>query len=246
MATISEGEALARALGKPPIYTGLEGEWEEWIFIVRMYAGINVPIPAQTLLDVESTRGSLINDNLGPTHRVLSEKLFYILATCTRGSANLTIRSAGIGEGYVAWRRLHDRFASPTAGKNFATLQTILKPPVEWPKDAVAWEEALIAWELLIGRWEQQAIEILSDAIKIQVVVAQAPKEIRTQIMLQNHVRYHEVREAITSYLSSSRTWKPSELGPTSSHMDVDLNAVYGGCKGGKGKGKDGYCPLQG
>ena len=110
---------------------------------LKAYIVLHGVITEATFDDIETITGSLFNSAMGPAHTVNSSRLFYILATSTRGTANLLTRQAGSGEGYLAWRKLHDRYASTTQGKQFAMLQAILRPE-PWPADSASFESSLL------------------------------------------------------------------------------------------------------
>jgi hypothetical protein len=237
MAGGAEGDSLARALGRPAAFSGQDDAWEEWSFIFRGYMVLNTLCSDEELREIEGTDRipDLLLENLGPVHETMSKRMYYVLATFLRGSGLLVLRKVGIGEGYIAWRALHDKYNAPTRGRNFATLQAILQPSQQWPKDAVGFEEALGAWEIIVIRYETATGERLQEQIKLQVLIGQAPKEIRTQLLLQSYATYEAARNAVMAYLESSRVWNPSQVsGRPTPHDDMDvgsINALYG--KGG-------------
>jgi len=148
----ADAESLSRAVGRPPTFSGSDSEWEEWAFVMRSYCALHDIADEAVFTTIETAPGGLENVHLGPGHSAKSISLFYILAAHTRGAASVSIRSAGIGNGYAAWRRLADRYSMPTAGRQFALLNVILKPQ-EWAKDSQGFEASLSAWELQLSRY---------------------------------------------------------------------------------------------
>ena len=84
-------------LGRPPIYSGKEDEWNEWSFVMRSYVSLlSAHIPA-LLAGAEDTASpamsmARIKDTLADDGITAAQKLFHVLAMNVRGPALTVIR----------------------------------------------------------------------------------------------------------------------------------------------------------
>ena len=84
------------------------------------------------------------------------------------------------------------------AGHGFAGANDAASP---FPAEVSAFESALQEWELQVTKWETIAEDLLNDAVKRQVLLDQAPQNIKTQLVLAGHESYDDPRGALLSYL---------------------------------------------
>ena len=71
-----------------------------------------------------------------------------------------------------------------------------------WPKDLTArgFSEKVDEWEADLDRYERQTTEMISDAIKVAVVLKHAPHEVQQALRMQLptiHDNYQALRSAI-------------------------------------------------
>ena len=199
-------ELDARLLGRPPRFGGAEAEWADWVFQTRAYfdtLGDEVP----TALDAAETAGRAVPlVTLRAPLQDASRKVYYVLAMLLHGPPLLMLRGVERGNGLEAWRLLKERYESATASRLHAMLQGILRPE-RFPETAPEFEAALQDWELLVGRWESMANDVLNDSVKRQILLEQAPANIRLQLTLAGRPDYPTLRGALLTYLMNSRDW---------------------------------------
>ena len=87
-------------------------------------------------------------------------------------------------------------------------------------------------------RWETMAVDTLNDSVKRQIIMEQSPQQIRTQLTLQGHRSYDNLRTAVLSYMVSSRDWSGATSAASGVPMEVDAWTQAGHC--GDRRGKDG------
>ena len=112
-----------------------------------------------------------------------------------------------------------------------AMMSQILKPR-SFREDPSGFEEDLRTLELLIDRWEAASVEMMSDSIKLQILMDMSPAAIRTHLTLSNITTYQQCRAACVQYLQTTKDWQAvvsatfstRRLG--SSAMDVDQEDV--------------------
>ena len=76
----ADAESLSRAVGRPPPFTGLDAEWEEWSFVMRSYCVLHDIADEGVFTTIETAPGALENPHLGPVHSAKSASRFEVLA----------------------------------------------------------------------------------------------------------------------------------------------------------------------
>ena len=89
-------------------------------------------------------------------------------------------------------------------------LMGIMTP--NWPKDLTArgFSEKVDEWEADLDRYERQTTEMISDAIKVAVVLKHAPHEVQQALRMQLptiHDNYQALRSAI-QLLARGQPWQ--------------------------------------
>ena len=157
----------------------------------------------------------------------------------------MLVKKVPRGAGLEAWRLLVQRFDKPVAGRVHAILHEILNP-TPFPQQADLFESALAEWEQKVVKWEGLASDLLNDAVKRQVLVAQAPPNLRVHLALQGHTNYTALRDSLMEYVVNSKDWsqhsqqQPGEKGNKNDADAMDIGALTSWQGGGKGKGGKG------
>ena len=97
-------------LGKPPIYSGKEDEWNEWSFVMKSYVSLlSTHVPALLTgaenpvaspdMSIATIRATLTEDGV-----TAAKKLFHVLVMNVRGPALAVIRGITDMNGALAWR----------------------------------------------------------------------------------------------------------------------------------------------
>ena len=212
----------SRLLGKPPVFTGKDSDWADWCFSTQAYLetlGDGVADCIKTVLE-QNRLLSLAGMRAGS--QADAREIYFVLIMILKGPPLLLLRQVEKGNGYEAWRRLHDRYESQASARVAALLGQVLRPAA-FPAEASAFETALQEWELQVTKWESIAEDLLNDGVKRQVLLDQAPSTIRTQLVLAGHTNYDDLRAALLSYMVSSKDWAAaSKNGPA----PMDISAL--------------------
>ena len=124
----SRGDPPDARLGKPTVFTGHEGKWDQWYFKARAYLmcmGGAYPAmiaAAEAPLDTDVSFSAMTPEE-GSTAR----KLFLALVMLTEESALRLVQTVQDSNGVEALRRLLQRFNPITQGRVLATLNGILQ-----------------------------------------------------------------------------------------------------------------------
>ena len=215
-------------LGRPPIFDGNEAEWPEWSFQGRSYLSLIGDTVADDLAKVEGIDYEVSLSEMNEQRRANSRKCFYALTMLVKGPPLGILRQIDDANGYEAWRKLCARFDSNLAGRQHNLLQQILKPK-PFGETATAWEDSVLAWKRDVAKWERLATDILTEQVKVSVMLENAPPGIRGQLALQGHTTALQVETAVLNYLGVTR-FLP---GGSSSTAPMEVDAIA------KDKGKD-------
>ena len=236
-----------RLLCRPSKFGGKDGDWNDWVFTTRAYLDTVDEANPDALDEIESTDKEIKLPSMSTKCREASRKTYFVLIMLLTGPPLLQLRSVERGNGYEAWRRLHERYDSSTTSRVASLLQSIMRPTA-FPQDSAGFEAALQEWQLQVQRWESLAVDMLNDAVKRQILLEQSPHAIRSQLMMHNHALYAELRPAVLSFVVSSWDWssQPSrrqQRGGASGTAPMEVDALMlGQCvlalTLGKGKGK--------
>ena len=93
----------------------------------------------------------------------LSKRLHYLLAQATIGTAHSTVRSVDKGDGFGAWRLLHERFSLPSRVRRIELLNQLLEH--EFREGHV--DEDLAGFILLTRKYEETTDTALQDSFLV-------------------------------------------------------------------------------
>lgn len=176
-----------RHLPRPPVFSGRDDEWPDWSFTARAYMSMISDDVAALLDRVESvtvpTTLSMCEQSF-PNCLPYVRQLDYQLAMFSRGPALAVLKTVEKNNGIEAWRRLYQR-CEPDDGARVQNMMNRILNPGTFPDTPQGFETALLAWELLTEKWESSTNSMLSEQVKISVLVARAPEKIRGFLQLQ-------------------------------------------------------------
>jgi hypothetical protein len=245
MAATGSGLVDTKAAGALAIFSGEDEKFNEWAFKSRAWFSLlSSSAPIGTLLDAaknEPNEQSLDQDNYGDTAMQVSVTIFNILAQRTEGKAFKIVRSCDLGNGLLAWHRLHQEYEPSTGGRLSALLAGLLSP--DWSKttDFVA---TLTEWETRLTEYEIQAGEVVSSRIRAAILVRHAPPIIQAAMRSVWHDAggdYMKLRAVVHNYVSAGKMY---DGGGVRKSDDMEIGAVDKPDKGNKwdnkgGKGKN-------
>ena len=177
-------------LGRPPIYSGKEYEWNEWSFVMRNYVSLlSAHIPA-LLAGAEDTASpdmsmAKIKDTLADDGLTPAQKLFHVLVMNVRGPALTVIRGITDINGALTWRALTTRYAPNTAPRAPSLMSAILNVKA-FPSELTAYEIALDEWRENIHKWESISGNLFNESMKKAIFLDKAPSIVRTPLQMQS------------------------------------------------------------
>ena len=109
-----------------------------------------------------------------------SAEVFGHLCLATSGEANVLVRGAQEHNGFVAWKKLMDRYDAKTPGRMLRVLLGVLRPSeIKGVKEV---PKKLEEWEIKVRDLESEFGEKLSDNIKLAVFIGMLPKELQDEV----------------------------------------------------------------
>jgi len=177
----------------------------------------------------EETDDPVMNAALpNPGEQGSSEQLAFVLVMVCRGAALDQVVNAGPGEGLLAWRSLCHRFEPNVRSRYAGVLLGILS--FDFSGDLIARVEA---FERELATYERASNEIVSDGIRVGVVLQRLEDSPIKQHLLMNSERLAKWADFRAELLNVRRAQQV--VSSTASPMDVSAFDK----RKSKGKGKD-------
>ena len=189
-----------RLLGKPPVLSGAEEEYNDWAYIMKSYLSCIAQeyteiLGAVEALDEKGSLEQLLVSTYSTDHKRLSTSLHHILTMTTKGKALRVVQQADPGNGYLAWWRLRTEMVPQVRSRLLGVLQTLLSVRFE-SKDRLLVE--LNEWERNVILFEQQSGEEISGNIKRAVLQQSLPADLRQALQIKTNIdSYTDFRAAL-------------------------------------------------
>ena len=227
-----------QGLGKPDKFSGEDSKWKDWCFVTRSFLVASIPSSQTGLEQAENSptvdvRNINVNDEAA---RVASLSVYFALTMLTCGRALDRVQSAGVGEGYFAWRTLCDFWQPKTRSRFIGLLLRIIMFKMGGSHGSVL--DGLETWKRMIRDFEQQTTFSIPDFIKIGLLVSNLLDD-----RLREHLLVHGARlDAFSDIDKEIRdiTLSQSQFIASDDPMLVDALHPKGGGKRKKDKGKGG------
>ena len=118
-----------RTLGKPELYSLDERKWVDWTIVMRAYAGLVNPVITKGLNICEmNVEESVLNaDQTSAEFKAASTQMYHMLVMLCRGESLTIVSNSGVGAGFLAWRRLIDRYEPGVRTRMALMLVALLK-----------------------------------------------------------------------------------------------------------------------
>eukprot|EP00439_Symbiodinium_sp_Y106_P052723 s3817_g7.t1 len=222
----SGGLIDTKAYGKLRSFDGKEESWSTWPFVARSYFGLLSPAFENYLTQAEGRQGPMPLRDMTEQEAIHARTLYHVLVQSVEGKALSILMNVEKLNGLEGWRALVDAYQPDLGGRHTSMLMGIISP--SWEKD--------------------QAVDIVSSATKIAVLMKYAPANLRGALRTNASMMgadYERVKKFMRDWLQSGVNYNsggdyvaPSTPGGP---IPMDVGAIDKG-KGvkGKGKGKDG------
>ena len=236
-----------KTLGKPLTFDGATEKWASWSFKFEAWCGLLPDVGTSTVIELmdravaATSDGDVMINAMGAESATIAQNLYYILVQVMGGRGLMIVKKAERGNGLLIWRRLKQEYEDGTGHRAVAMLMGIMTP--NWPKDLTArgFSEKVDEWEADLDRYERQTTEMISDAIKVAVVLKNAPHEVQQALRMQLptiHDNYQALRSAIQLLARGLTEYsnRGNATGRTDDAMEVDQ--IFYSKGGHKGTGK--------
>ena len=219
-----------RMFGRPDEFHGKKEKWSHFEFVFVNWFVCTYE-EAETMLIQAAASVTPIPEVMGAPSTKSSRALFLSLSQLCKGAALDIVKSVGSRNGYETWRRLSAEYdPNRCQGNSLGMLQRLLKFDFGSTKQFhglwIKWENEVEVFMRISGE------TAFTDNLKIALVMAQAPQEIRTHLKVQRYTDYSSFRNVLMQYLHSGDLNEDA----------MDVGAMYGkgkkGKHGDKGKGK--------
>ena len=231
-------------LGKPPIYSGKEDEWNEWSFVMKSYVSLlSTHVPALLTgaenpatspdMSIATIRATLTEDGV-----TAAKKLFHVLVMNVRGPALAVIRGITDMNGALAWRALITRYAPNTAPRVQSLMSAILN----------AKTFSLRAHSVRDRHWTNgkrtfasgnRSLETVSNAsMKKALFLDKAPTNVRVPLQMQNLATFEAMTAVTLQFLQHNAQYQAGVTVTPSNRRGPDDMEIDALTKKGKGKNK--------
>ena len=234
-------------LGRPPIYSGKEDEWNEWSFVMRSYVSLLSIQIAALLAEAEDPTSpdmsmSRIRTILTDEGVAAAQKLFHVLVMNVRGPALAVIRGITDMNGALAWRALISRYAPNTAPRVQSLMSAILNVKT-FPSELTAYEIALDEWQENTRKWESISGDLFNESMKKAIFLDKAPSTMRIPLQMQSLDTFLAMTAVTLQFLQHNALYQagvavlPNNMkGPDD--MEIDALTKKGKSHIGRGKSK--------
>ena len=230
-------------LGKPPMYSGKEDEWNEWSFVMKSYVSLlSTHVPALLTgaenpvaspdMSIATIRATLTEDGV-----TAAKKLFHVLVMNVRGPALAVIRGITDMNGALAWRALITRYAPNTAPRVQSLMSAILNAKT-FPSELTAYEIALDEWQENIRKFESISGDRFNVSMKKALFLDKAPMNVRVPLQMQNLATFEAMTAVTLQFLQHNAQYQAGVTVTPNNRRGQDDMEIDALTKKGKGKSK--------
>ena len=221
-------------------------QFPDWKHKMKTWLSAVEPELAEDLNKVESARDTPFPmADFSPRTKERSVKFYSILASYTKNEPLRVIKSMTDYNGLEAWRNLIQEHEPYTRGRGLALLNKVLNHKFDNKKTHL---ENLVAFEEAIETYETAANDVMSDDVKVSIVMNNMEGPVRQHLLLtvDSKTKFENIRQFLVTYEQTVRWTTTDLINSGKDHgglADMDVSRVKGkgkdkGSKGFKGKGK--------
>ena len=237
-------------------------QWREWHYQFSVAAkayrkdlgGLLEIVEKENIQEVDSAKLEQALVTLGNNGEMTMDEyksdLFSVLTLLTKGEANQVIRGVTDHNGYVAWKKLCDRFNPRTPASLTAAWREVIRP--KKVKDLREAGKAIDVWEQSVARLRNEHNDGPTEGLKAALLLEMIPESVQLTVaqgLTSRSPSYQAMKEQIKLMAAVQLDYctpKPMDIGETGERMGEDwgentedwgedVGAV--GARKGKGRG---------
>lgn len=202
-------------------------QWREWHYqfcvATKAYADdMGTLLRTVEKLDVQEVDTAKLEAKLSAgdedTMNEYHGALYSVLSLLTKGEANQVVRSVADTNGYVAWKKLCDRFNPKTPASLTAAWREVIRP--KRVKDLREAGKAIDAWEQSITRLRAEHNDGPTEGLKAALLLEMIPDSVQLTIAqsMTSKTGYQDLKEQIKLMAAVQLDYctpKPMDIGET-------------------------------
>ena len=255
----SPSKLIHKQYSKVEKFGGASNEWKEWHFqfiVATKAAALDVGQVLEALepIKMDEVTDDIIRRNIDASSFPIMDRakgeLFSVLTLWTKGEANQIVRNVVDSNGFVAWKRLYDRFNPRTPASMAAAWREVIRTKkFRDLRDAAKMVEV---WEGKVDLLKREHGESVPDGLKAALLMEMLPDHIQLTVAqgIANQFSYEELKQKVrlmSSVHAEIATPKPMEVDelherefseePSGAGGWQEVGAVTKGTGRGKGGG---------
>ena len=196
-----------RGLAKPNSFNGNEDAWKDWSFVFMSYTAMLDEGTHDGMVAAAGRDREIDPAGLDPDLAAKGRTLYHMLVMLVKGRAQQILRSVAAGNGFEVWRKFVRHYEPNLAARHVGTLQQLLQPTF---RDGQNWADDFMKWRTEVNRYESSTGSRIGDDIKVAIVLARAPSQIRAHLQIQANTftgDFDRLETTLDSYLTACRPW---------------------------------------
>ena len=159
-------------------FSGGEDEWSEWSFVFSVAVNAqsrNAKNLMTQMADTSEDEELNVQEESG-----LSAELYEILCLKTQGEALRIVRGVDAENGFIAWKKLYNRYNPKTVARAMMDMVKVLTPGKI--TDIKMLETKILMWEESVRKMERDHGEKFLDPMKMAIMTSICPASIQDVI----------------------------------------------------------------
>ena len=209
----------------PQSFSGDEQKFELFQNKLKSYLGLSNPNFKSLMNQARDSDDAIDWDVLGPDSKAMAVQLQNALIALTDGPpAKIVQKYPDTENGFETWRRLCQRYSGPNRSRATGRMSTILN----YQFNQSDFETSFETWEAEIEKYDTEQPVKFPDEIKIGLLTAKAPPQLRQYLMLNTDLQtpYDEIRKFVVSYFRNGRVMTQIDRSSKGGTVPMEVDAI--------------------